>query len=640
MFEIRVAVIGYVSVGKTTVINALLGDEYGEVSMKRTTAVVNSFRIFSSNDETFVKKEMEEDLSSEDDSIEVVTKKLSASATLKETTTDNAKYRSKNIVKEKTFDITLKDPLVKMRPDTHLVVVDIPGINEAGTSSKYKDFVNSNWHTFDVVVVVMDARQGVNTEEQHDLLKLVKDNLSSRKAVPVIILGNKVDDPDDKEQVALLGEARSAVEKLFEVTDREKALQTLLRSSNGKKQVGRKQAFPAVVPISAMHAFVYRCGSHLSFDEFCKMDREFIERIGKDSYGRQWHRFGKKKQMEKAFEAVSEEEQRQDGLNASNFDTFVKVLAYCIGDNKTQEAMIESQINESIERMKTPEQTSNLGADLLSASTKLKGLGKSVDHLPAAFWSSYKYLKKNSFDEFKGSFMAKDFDGPMSQLVNYFNALETLGWPGEADEVVKACKELTLQYAIEAVNSETFKNKSPCDQTLVIGSMLLGADGTFNKHFGFLKLYLESKKNQDDPSFDFCKKCQSCQGQTTSNYSSYGNGTEYCTNCGIVWIEKGVSICPSCTYSGHSPHYLAHSRNAYGNDIARCNQHCGRTFRVWRPLRFGQLQMKVENGQIVPENNDDYKKVATIVVPDSLEDPNHFGHLIWKSCQLLRDASI
>jgi ribosome biogenesis GTPase A len=28
MFEIRVAVIGYVSVGKTTVINALFGDEY------------------------------------------------------------------------------------------------------------------------------------------------------------------------------------------------------------------------------------------------------------------------------------------------------------------------------------------------------------------------------------------------------------------------------------------------------------------------------------------------------------------------------------------------------------------------------------------------------------------------------------
>ena len=101
MFEIRVAVIGYVSVGKTTVINALLGNEYGEVAMKRTTAVVNSFRISSSKDGA-VKMETEED-SSEDDSIEVVSKTLSASATLKETTSDNAQYRKKNVVKEKNI---------------------------------------------------------------------------------------------------------------------------------------------------------------------------------------------------------------------------------------------------------------------------------------------------------------------------------------------------------------------------------------------------------------------------------------------------------------------------------------------------------------------------------------------------------
>eukprot|EP00539_Tryblionella_compressa_P009996 CAMPEP_0178795558 /NCGR_PEP_ID=MMETSP0745-20121128/10183_1 /TAXON_ID=913974 /ORGANISM="Nitzschia punctata, Strain CCMP561" /LENGTH=228 /DNA_ID=CAMNT_0020453945 /DNA_START=1024 /DNA_END=1708 /DNA_ORIENTATION=+ len=228
MFEIRVAVIGYVSVGKTTVINALFGEEYGEVAMKRTTAVVNSFRLSSVPEDSMV--------------VDSVINRLPASATLKETIHDNASHRNSSVVREKTFDIALEAPLHHMRADTKLVIVDIPGINEAGTSSKYKDYVSSfsdetnklsakflspltlalssqytdgNWHTFDIVVVVMDARQGVNTEEQNDLLMLVQQNLSSKRVIPVVILGNKVDDPDDKEQKALLVEARKAISDLF-----------------------------------------------------------------------------------------------------------------------------------------------------------------------------------------------------------------------------------------------------------------------------------------------------------------------------------------------------------------------------------------------------------------------------------------
>ena len=44
-FEIRIAVLGYVSAGKTTVINALLRDMYGQVGMRRVTAGVNYFRL-------------------------------------------------------------------------------------------------------------------------------------------------------------------------------------------------------------------------------------------------------------------------------------------------------------------------------------------------------------------------------------------------------------------------------------------------------------------------------------------------------------------------------------------------------------------------------------------------------------------
>jgi predicted GTPase len=115
-----------------------------------------------------------------------------AEATLKEITADNATLRVSNVLQEKSFDVQVED-LCEMRDDTKLIVVDIPGLNEAGSQTKYKNYVAKNWHTFDCVIVVMDAKQGVNTEDQVYLLQFVKDNLSSKKDLPVIILGNKVD---------------------------------------------------------------------------------------------------------------------------------------------------------------------------------------------------------------------------------------------------------------------------------------------------------------------------------------------------------------------------------------------------------------------------------------------------------------
>ena len=200
MFEIRVAVIGHRSVGKTTLINALFGAEYSEVSMRRTTAVVNSFRIFTTSTEGIEIEEQAESVSSDDDTFAIVHKRRwTANDVLSESKADNASYRNSIGVKEKTYDIYLAEALHEMRSDTKLVIVDIPGLNEAGTSSRYKDYVNKNWHNFDVVIVVMDARRGVDTDEQQNLLEFVKTNIDNSKKVPVIILCNKIDDPYDAE---------------------------------------------------------------------------------------------------------------------------------------------------------------------------------------------------------------------------------------------------------------------------------------------------------------------------------------------------------------------------------------------------------------------------------------------------------
>ena len=161
-------------------LNALFKEKYSQVSMKRTNAGVNYFRVLSASDTNGSYSSHDSATSDDNDSSEnewsmLDSKPRSAKSTVQEFSNDNAALRESDEVKEKFFEIELEENLFEMRKDTRLVVVDIPGVNEAGASRKYKDYVKSKWNTFDCVVVVMDAKQVANTEEQVELLNDVKD---------------------------------------------------------------------------------------------------------------------------------------------------------------------------------------------------------------------------------------------------------------------------------------------------------------------------------------------------------------------------------------------------------------------------------------------------------------------------------
>jgi predicted GTPase len=104
-----------------------------------------------------------------------------------------------------------------MRKDTKLTIVDVPGLNEAGTKAVYKEYVSDKWDTFDCVVVVMDAEKGVNTEEQVELLHVVKDNLKEKKSVPVIVLCNKVETQTPKSSWILSKKFESRLRRSFKL---------------------------------------------------------------------------------------------------------------------------------------------------------------------------------------------------------------------------------------------------------------------------------------------------------------------------------------------------------------------------------------------------------------------------------------
>jgi len=471
-FEIRVALVGYVSVGKSTVLNALLGDKYSEVNMRRTTAGVNCFRILQpddddedndedttcthqNNDDKREPKRRKTDGRKDDDEGEALikSKSWSAEATHAEISRNNQILRSnadssesvENIVKEQCFTIRVEKPICKMRKDTQLVLIDIPGMNEADSSKKYKEYVKSKWETFDCICLVMDAMAGVNTQEQVELLKFVEENNRKWKNTPTIILGNKVDDPEDFDTHVLVNEAREKATEIFGLACSKEKLKELLdiaKNCEYNKQNTKKAVF---IPISAMNAFIYRKARHLTLDIFHEFDRDVMEKIGRDEVGRKWKKMSTEEKVTVIREAISDPKEYKERLAGTNFDNFLTILTYFIGGCDAQHHLLTSQIDVALKMMMSYnyDNESSITESIHDIFKKSKIIGQtSTDDLKDTFWRVYDQCEDNSFDKVEKELEPKFLQRPMMELERYHKLAVILKWDKELKIISKRMQGL------------------------------------------------------------------------------------------------------------------------------------------------------------------------------------------------------
>lgn len=672
VFEIKIALVGYVSVGKTAVLNALFRDKYSEMAMRRATAGVNHFRVTTAAETEDMEVDDNNDGGEKWTATAVhVDNPRTAASILQETTVDNATLRESNVVQEKTFDVELDEPLCKMRKDTRLVVVDIPGINEAGTSSKYKDYVAEKWYTFDCVVVVMDGRQGVNTEEQVELLRFVEENCRTKKAVPVIVLCNKVDEPDDKEQQVLIKEARTAVENIFRVGDREKALRRFLDRPEKAKVV-----HPAFIPISALQAFIYQTASRLDFEQFKKFDMDLIDKLGRESFGKRWRRFSAQKKYEEAFKVVSDPNECREGLEASSFDKFLKVLIHSVGGETNQRNLLQAQLGIATSLLSSSKK--NIGFDLHMIYERRSVLNQPTNELKNVFWRIYKEFVVSAFAAFSRPGEVLKLADPMNQLASYYEFTRRVKWDGENVLIVEAMKKLVQRQIGVLLEKEhewsvfvwqsgklasgeilSWADISPLDWVSIFASVLLPSSDRYGyENFGKEKMAMESclarLRNQLVAHFEAIDLCPSCmRGQLCA-----GGVCSSCNETDVTHAQKNYRYCNHC----------GSNRNFRGNKCTSCRQNCGQIegacvrcpscsqdahflngvcsyCHKYSPAVAEQVEtdkkklfeVKYVDGTLQP-CHDKFKVLAQIQVPDSVSDPKHFGHLLWRFCRFMESV--
>lgn len=700
-FEIKVALLGYVSVGKTTVLNALLQDKFSEVSMCRTTAGVNFFRVV--ND--ISKAEEGSGVNGTAEAPKATAPEMvwsphadepvhTAASTLAEITQDNRVLREVKMVLEKTFNVELNEPLCEMRKDTSLVFVDIPGLNEAGSKKMYLNYVSQKWDTFDCVVIVMDAGKGVNTEEQVSLLEFVHRKLASDKSVPVIVLCNKVDDPDDDEVMELVGEVRTKVEQIFKVGDRTDSLKQLLTAYREGKRCNSQSLFPVFIPLSAGNAFAYRTAAKCSLEEFKSLDIKLIDKIGRDEVGKnKWKQLPLDEKYKIVFGVMRDAKQYQENLEATFFDKFLMVLSYCIGGPDVQLSLLERQLRVALRDLSEcsfeikqfgtlfywckaanqdvlPVRTSMGGLyvanQMQSILDSCKAVGCDPAPLKDAFWRVYENICKAAAVPLLTNVDPSVLADVLDELIAYGDLARKVGWKDEEQKVLEHASAFVRQlighvlamestwridYAVVAQRSRAqhsgFHNHSPLagDRPKInrFEQPAIGFPWEWKLEAGTWTNVVtgETRLGAENPALvpvtwttltyhDWCTIVGSLLLLANSRHFYERFGREKIV---LEKLFQRHSFYANCLMSGK----CAIDCNAGKNSLAACANCCGKSTAEKNAManipKF--TEGSYVNGKFVPKDPVKYNLVVQVVAPELISDRSHWGHVIWKYCKFM-----
>jgi small GTP-binding protein len=604
--EIKIAILGNVSVGKTTLINALFRNTYGEVSMKRTTAGINYFHVDSQQQEGQRAANGEPNRKRRRVAVQ------NADDVLQEITTLNKTLRANPKIQEKHFTVRT-DPLVDMLDDVELVFVDVPGLNESGGASQlYKDFVKEKWATFDYVIIVMDVTQGVNTGEQVDLLKFASENRAEIRDIPILVVINKVDDKEDAEIKNMAAEITQEVKKIF-------ATRLLAAGS-------ARQTVPKIIALSAEYAYIYRACSQLGRDSFRKLDQKYINKIGVAEFGRAWTRKTKAQKADAVHEIVSDEAEYAERLKDCNFQAFLTALRTDIGGHggAAQRRILFNQVTYEMAHfcklrsavVKSGDE-SEFVPKLMDFVRRTRRMGKRVDVKMFAniFWEFIESFLTARLDEFR--------DDPqfLSGMHDSFRLLQQ--YSSEMLPEIFADQRVAPNIKSELEENHDVKSEQE--------------ESHHTKTVNRMKLLVEDKHKIIKQKVKECKYGKMAK----SKYDSFRNRRNLQRNFGRSGSAAQVEPEKPWEYLGGSHwHTILESILLLGFDHTFCKEFGSQMIQLKEVSRM----LTMEYGpQSTPPSNTTQTGVYCSIglpwtpeIPESLESEDHWGYLEYKVCGVLK----
>lgn len=264
--EINIGLFGCVSVGKSTFLNAISGQQYSDAEIKKTTMVP---QVYIENQEQNHNAQTVRHINRNTN--ESILKMID----LNKFTIDQCQPLYHNIDKIcDLFDPEIIDPSIKIN------IYDIPGLNDSASKNIYFEWVKQNIKLFDIIIFMTDITKGLNNSDEIEVLKLLMDSVKKYK-LKMICLMNKCDDIYfDDEQNDLVFEEKEQENIYIQAND------ILVDIAKMYGINGNDNSFTPFYPISSENCFIYRA---LMKNPSCELDQIHQNRLCKNECGpNQW----------------------------------------------------------------------------------------------------------------------------------------------------------------------------------------------------------------------------------------------------------------------------------------------------------------------------------------------------------------
>ena len=309
MSSINIAIVGCISSGKSTLLNAIFVEQYSNMRIKRDTMVPQVYK--ETNDESLFKSK--NDILKENSSINQKFQVDSES----EFTKEDCVEIIHNIPKNENF--------INMPDNIFINYYDIPGLNDCSTKDIYYEWFGDNFYKFDIIIYIVDINSAMNTSDERDILNKVKENIITMKRnegrnIKLIVLVNKCDDlvfTDDNSEFKC-GDDYFTLDD-DELNDMYQQIITVFATNLKDTEIDYE-----LIPISAIDIFVYR---HLQNKPDIELDVKLLNKFGENEFGkRKWKKMTLKEKKKKIHEHFTDEDNYIDALKNTGFNNIIDTI--------------------------------------------------------------------------------------------------------------------------------------------------------------------------------------------------------------------------------------------------------------------------------------------------------------------------
>jgi predicted GTPase len=323
--NINIAILGCVSAGKSTILNAMFCQDFSECKIKRTTMMPT----------VFVETKTPQNILTPEEINKIISEKN------KEIIGDPKNPKPFNLIDhgiEMIFEVDKLD--IQISFFHNVTIFDIPGLNDSLTKFHYYEYLEDNFEKFNIIMFIVNIESGLNTSDEMDIIKFIAENIKkqkiNKKDIKLLVVANKSDEMQMQD-----GEPFPQIidEELNEMFNQ---IQALVELELHKFQVS--DSLIGIVPVCGIDAHVYRMINKKRNDY--KLTPAQTSRIGIREKGNSFRRMKQHEQNEVIQAIISNKDTVTNAITLSGFSRIDHLLFNCI--NKSSYAFISSNIEQSL----------------------------------------------------------------------------------------------------------------------------------------------------------------------------------------------------------------------------------------------------------------------------------------------------